>query len=160
MMTTKTNLFLMCGLLLGASVGGCTAQTEPGGDGQGTGTGTSSTQPPAAAASDYEISCHGEITKQSLGLDLSLAPRCVGGDGTTFGSNCGGDPCAAQDIAISYVPPATRCGSIDLFAWDGTTCKKYTTNHGGAMHCKGQDCEKLFKTEAECKAAYDACIAK
>src|SRR3954470_20127844 len=123
MKTTTTLLSFVLGLSLAA----CTAHTDPSGDGTSPpATGTSGPEPPGAAPSgpEYAISCHGDISKKTFGFDLDVSPRCVGG---APGTKCG-DPCAAQDITIKYVPPATRCGSVDRFVWDGTACKKYLTN--------------------------------
>jgi hypothetical protein len=153
-MKTMTTLLSFA---LGISLAACAASTEPG---DGTSTpppAASSTPPPAATGSapEYAISCSGEITKRSFGT--VIGPLCVGGPPGTFGC---GDPCAAQAIEITYVPPANRCGSIDRFVWDGTTCKKYLTNDSGQMRCKGADCEKMFATEAACKTAYETCPPK
>jgi hypothetical protein len=149
-MKTTTILPLALSMLLAA----CTANTDPGDGTQAPQTGSSGTEPPtpAGSAPEYAISCHGDVTKKSL--DTSVSPRCVGG---APGTKCG-DPCAAQAIEIRYVPPATRCGSVDRFVWDGTTCKKYLTNDGGEMRCTGADCERLFTSESDCKAAYEACL--
>ncbi|HSO32215.1 MAG TPA: hypothetical protein VLT33_06865 [Labilithrix sp.] len=154
-MTTTTTIL---SLTLGAFLAACAAETT-GGDGDGTSTppaATSATDPAPAPgnAPEYAVSCQGQITKKAFSFELT--PRCAGG---APGSKCG-DPCAAQDIAISYVPPATRCGSVERFVWDGTACKKYLTNDGGEMHCKGADCERMFTSEALCKAAYETCTPK
>lgn len=149
MMTTKTIL----SLLLGLSLAACVGNTEPD---DGT-TKPQAAQPPAAsgAAAEYAISCQGDVTKK--GFSSSLSPRCVGGAPGTRGCE---SPCAAQDVQIKYVPPAMRCGSVERFVWDGTTCKKYLTNDGGEMRCTGNDCELMFTTEAACQTAYETCTAK
>lgn len=146
LMKTTTLLALPLGLLLAA------CSSDP-----GTGT-TPATEPAPApgSAADFAISCQGAVTRKGLDLDLDLTPRCVGG---APGTRCG-DPCAAQDITITYVPPGMRCGSVERFVWDGAACTKYLTNDGGTMHCKGADCERLFTSEALCQAAYETCPAK
>ena len=151
-MKTSTLLPLALGLLLVA------CSSDPGTSSPSTPT-PSATDPTPAPGSggDYTISCHGDVAKQSLGLVLDLTPRCASG---APGTKCGGDPCAAQDVTITYVPPGTRCGSVERFVWDGAACKKYLTNDGGVMHCTGADCEHLFTSEALCQAAYETCPAK
>lgn len=152
MMTTKTILSMTLGLLLAA----CAAETEPGDGTSNPQSGTSGTQPVASSdAPEYAISCQGEVTKTSF--TTSVGTRCVGG---APGTKCGGDPCAPQAVEVTYVPPANRCGSVDRFAWNGTSCMKYETNPGGQMRCKGVDCDKLFTTEALCLAAYASCTPK
>lgn len=149
MMTTKTILSLTLGLLLAA----CAGETDPDDGSSPPQSGASGTETGASAdAPEYAISCQGEVTKQTL--SASVSPRCTGG---APGTKCGGDPCAPQAVEVSYVPPANRCGSVDRFAWNGTSCTKYPTNPGGQMRCKGIDCDKLFTTEAQCLEAYATC---
>jgi hypothetical protein len=149
-MTTKILLALSLGALLAA----CSSDPGPGSPSTAAPATTEPT-PAGDTAPEFAISCHGDLTKKGL-AGLELTPRCVGG---APGTKCG-DPCAAQDITITYVPPATRCGSVERFVWDGAACKKYLTNDGGEMHCKGADCERIFTTEALCQAAYETCPAK
>lgn len=150
----KTILSLALGMFLAA----CTADSADTDGSPGSASAGAGTQPPptSASAAEVTISCKGEVSKQSIGASVGL--RCVGGDGDG-GTKCGGS-CAAQDIQIRYEPPAMRCGSVDLFAWDGTSCKRHPTNAGGTMHCKGSDCAALFASEASCIAAYETCTAR
>lgn len=151
-MMTKTLTLGALFTLLGAmtACGGTdstgTSGTSPGSDGPSSGEN--------ASAPEYAVSCHGDVLKASFGIASAIAPRCAGGEA---GTKCG-DPCAAQDIVVRYVPPSFRCGGTTVFAWDGQACKGYPTGtEEGAMHCKGSDCEELFKSEADCKAAFAQC---
>ena len=148
LMMTKPLLALSLGVFLAA----CSSDADSSSPSAPSGT---EPAPAAGTEASYTISCQGDLTKKGLG-GLELTPRCIGG---APGTKCGG-PCAAQDIAITYVPPATRCGSVERFVWNGIACKKYLTNDGGEMHCKGADCERIFTTEALCLAAYETCPAK
>ncbi|MBX3227049.1 MAG: hypothetical protein KIT84_36065 [Labilithrix sp.] len=114
-------------------------------------------QPPSQAAGpEYLVSCDGAVTKASVRIDVGLAPRCIGGDGSTFG--CSDDGCAAPEAAIRYELPAPRCPASNVYVWDGTSCRTHpTATEQGSMRCRGAGCEKLFKTEAECTAAYASC---
>lgn len=139
-------------LVLAALVTGCSGTDDgPAGGGPA---GTPSGSGPAAAA-EYAVSCHGDVTARSLTLDLGVGPRCAGGDG---GTRCG-SPCAPMDAQVRYEPPAMRCGVTNVFVWDGAQCKALPTQtNEGAMKCRGADCPRLFKSEMECRAAYAQCL--
>jgi len=123
---------------------------------------TSSTEAPAAGAAKPEVAfaCSGQIVKKTapLGLTFDVAPRCIGGGPDV---DCGGPgaACAAQDVAFSYAPPATDCDvGQKVFVWNGTACVGQKIVGGeGNLVCKGNDCEKVFKTEEACAAAYASC---
>jgi hypothetical protein len=150
-MTMRTVTFfalISCALALGACSsedGGSTAGNLSGGDaGEGG----------SAAAPEYNVSCHGDVSPRSLSLDLDLGARCIGGEP---GTRCG-TPCGAMDVEIRYELPAARCGSTNVFAWDGKECKSYATQtNEGAMKCRGVDCTKLFKTLDDCQRAFAQC---
>ena len=105
-----------------------------------------------AADGEFEVSCEGQVTERSEITDVSI--QCAsGGPGT----RCG-DSCAPQDITVRYEPPASKCGSVDVFGWDGAACKAYPTNRGGTMICTGSGCTTLFATADACAAAYATCL--
>jgi hypothetical protein len=159
MMKTTMMGSLVLTMALAACSGSADDPTSPAG-GTGTGTETNPSTPGAGttgSAPEYNVSCHGDVSKQNIG-SIGATPLCVGGEPGTF---CGDDPCAPQAIEIRYEPPAYKCGSTTVWAWDGSACKGYpTSSNGGAMKCKGTGCEKLYKSESDCKAAYASCAAK
>jgi hypothetical protein len=109
----------------------------------------------SATPADYSVSCQGDVTPRELALDLDVEMRCTGGQP---GTRCGGDPCAAMDVQLRYEPPALRCGTANVFVWDGKQCSAHPTQTSeGAMRCRGADCPRIFKTEADCKSAYAKC---
>jgi len=127
------------------------------------GTPSSTASPSGSTAKpEYAFSCDGTASPKSLGLATNVAPRCIGAgpDSGTFGAdvpNCG-PSCSKQDVAFRYEPPAMRCGSKDLFFWDGTTCQPQSTHgEGGMLRCTGSDCDKLYPAKADCEAARSHC---
>ena len=141
-------------LFLALTLFACTSETEEGSNGTNAQANTNAPSESGGSAPEYSVSCHGDVTKKGVGLGVGTL--CVGGEPGTF---CG-DPCAAAEIEIRYEPPSARCGSTDVWAWDGSACKAYPTQNNGSMKCKGADCEKLYKSEEACKEAYASCIAK
>ncbi len=157
-MNARTALLILPALF-SLSLVGCAAETEtpdPGTTGTGVATG------PEASASKPEVgfSCGGAVTQRSASLvETGLSIRCIGGgDGGTRTPKCGPSACAAQDVTFRYEPPAMRCMGSDVFYWNGKACiAKNTQGEGGMLVCKGNDCEKVYKTSAACESAHEAC---
>ncbi len=135
-------------------------QTPSTGENDPAPSGTSPSTP--SAKPEYAFSCQGAASPLSVSLDLDVRPRCVGArpDSGTFGAdvpNCG-PSCNAQDVEFRYEPPAMRCGSKDLFYWDGKAClAKSTAGEGGMLRCKGADCNKLYASKEDCEGARSTC---
>lgn len=153
-MNARTAL-LVLPALLSLSLVACAAETE---------TPDPGTRPEAGAgASKPEVgfSCSGGVTQRSAPLlESGVSIRCIGGgDSGTFGTpKCGPSACAAQDVTFRYEPPALRCMGTDVFYWDGKACiAKNTNGEGGMLVCKGNDCQKVYKTSAACEFAHEAC---
>lgn len=164
LMTSKN----LAGLLLLFAVAACTATADDaGGSTQGASSsssgssGSTTTPSGTSGAPAYAVSCDGEVTKTSSALSgTTLRPRCVGADPDGGAEFCA-DPCGAQEASFTYAPPAHRCGSTDVWTWDGEACVAHSTQTAeGAMKCNGADCPNIFKTEADCKAAYAQCPVK
>lgn len=159
-MTLRIGLVLALGsLAVACSSGGGSGSSN------GTSSGASTGQSPTGSGDgpEYTVSCSGEVAAKpsSLELDLDVAPRCVGGEPGTFCADPDGGSCNAEDVAFSYAPPAFRCPSTTIYAWDGKACVGHSTaSDGGALRCKGKDCQKIFKSKEACEEAHAACIGK
>lgn len=145
-------------LLLAAAA--CTASADDRDD-PGAGSGESTPAPsgsPSSSGPEYSVGCSGTVSPAGFGAGLT--PKCVGGEPGTLCANEEPDVCAAQDVTLSYVQPATRCSST-VFSWDGKACVPHQTSGAeGSLRCKGKGCTSLYKDEAACKAAHTGCTAK
>lgn len=135
----------------------CTVETEVPTPTPAPSSSTEATVPATGAKPEVAFSCSGAISRRTAGLG-GVGLRCIGGGPNV---DCGGPaaPCAAQDVAFSYAPPATDCDvGQRLFFWNGAACVGQKIVGGsGNLVCKGNDCEKLFDSEASCVSAYSAC---
>ena len=150
----RTSLFAIPAALVLAA---CTVETqspEP-----------STTQSPITSPSnggtakpEVAFSCSGQVTRRDVGLSFDVGVRCVGGGPNV---DCGGaaPACAAQDVAFTYPPPATDCDmGQKTYVWNGSACTGHKiVGSDGNLVCKGNDCEKTFRAEVDCLAAYSAC---
>ncbi len=142
-----------------AETGGPSSQTSSTTSPQlGTPTGSASADAPASGPL-YSVSCTGDVTKPAS-AGVIIEPKCVGGPP---GTNCGGPPaasCAAQDVKLSYAPPAMKCVGTDVYEWNGAACVAHSTHgEGGMLKCSGKDCEALFKTKDACDAHLHECLS-
>jgi hypothetical protein len=135
----------------GSSDSGTSSSTAP----TTPGTGSSSGGAGSSEKPVYQISCHGDVAKKSVDVVLGTSPQCKPNDvGCT-------DKCKAQDVSFWYEAPAFRCGSTDIYEWNGEACVAHSTaGEGGSLRCKGNDCEKVFKSKADCDAFAAPCLAK
>jgi hypothetical protein len=129
------------------------AQNPPSAAPTGTTPGASSSASSPKPA--FIITCKGDIQRQTFALDRSLSPQCKPGDMGCI------ERCKPYDVSFWYAPPAYRCLASTVYSWDGSQCVPHQTGDvGGSLHCKGVDCERIFKTREECDAFALACLAK